>query len=490
MKQSGKKRGHLIAIIIAVCAAAGCLVWFFLFRNTAGGKNQEIAYVETIANLTGLGSGSGMINRYAGVVEAQESWSVQQNADAAIKEIKVKAGDEVKKGDALFTYDVDKYQADLDQAEIDLERLENELQTAKETIEQLEKEKKKVKASEQGSYTIQIKEQELTVKQTELDIESKKQEISKFKENIKHSTVTSEIDGVVKTVNSEDTESDSYSESDNSLITIMRTGDYRVKGTINEQNIGTLSVGADIIVHSRTNSDQTWKGTIEKIDMDNAKSGNQDSYYGMDSGSGSTTYPFYVDLEQSDGLMLGQHVYMELDLGQEDIEEKQGLWVPEYLIDMTDEANPFVWADNDGKLEKRKVVLGEYDEELMEYQVTSGLTAEDAVAMPDERLKEGMVTKPMAEMPDDYDVYGEDGESDEGYDDEDMSDDDSEIEADEDWGTEEGFEGMDGYQGIEDDADFDEMEVDDGDFDDMEDIEDEDEASVPGGVSRDFFSQE
>ena len=33
MKQSGKKRGHLIAIIIAVCAAAGCLVWFFLFRN-------------------------------------------------------------------------------------------------------------------------------------------------------------------------------------------------------------------------------------------------------------------------------------------------------------------------------------------------------------------------------------------------------------------------------------------------------------------------
>lgn len=52
-----------------------------------------------------------------------------------------------------------------------------------------------------------------------------------------------------------------------------------------------------------------------------------------------------------------------------------------------------MWADNGkGKLEKRKIELGEYDEELGEYKIKSGLKAEDYIAWPQEGLEEGMKT--------------------------------------------------------------------------------------------------
>ncbi|MBQ9063037.1 MAG: HlyD family efflux transporter periplasmic adaptor subunit [Eubacterium sp.] len=469
MKKKGSNKKRVIIIAIVAAAAAVFLLWWFLLRDGARRKNQEVAYVQTVAEITGLGDSAGLVNRYAGVVEAQESWSVKQDSDATVKEILVKVGDSVKKGDPLLTYDVDKFQSDLEQAQIEQERLQNELQNAKDTVEQLQKEKAKAKASEQASYTIQIKEQELTVKQTELDIESKKLNLDKLKNNIEHATVTSEIDGVVKSINNGETDEDSFSEGDSSLITIMQTGDLRVKGTINEQNITSLGVGAELLIHSRTDAEKVWHGVISKVDTENTNSDQNNNMYFGDSGSGSTSYPFYVSLESSEGLMIGQHVYMELDYGQDEVDEKTGVWMYDYMIDMTDASHPFVWADNNGKLAKREVGLGAYDEEMMMYEITSGLALEDSIAMPDERLYEGMATKPMSEMEEDIEEGGsdedivtddedieviddtddDDGEAWDGEDlDPDYEEDDEEDDG-EDWGTEEGFQGMDGYQSME-----------------------------------------
>ena len=46
----------------------------------------------------------------------------------------------------------------------------------------------------------------------------------------------------------------------------------------------------------------------------------------------------------------------------------------------------------DKKLEKRSVILGQYDEELGEYEIVDGLTKDDYIAYPAENLKEGMAT--------------------------------------------------------------------------------------------------
>ena len=44
----------------------------------------------------------------------------------------------------------------------------------------------------------------------------------------------------------------------------------------------------------------------------------------------SSSYPFYVEMDSSEGLMLGQHVYIEMDYGQTDA--RDGLWLDEYYI--------------------------------------------------------------------------------------------------------------------------------------------------------------
>ena len=88
--------------------------------------------------------------------------------------------------------------------------------------------------------------------------------------------------------------------------------------------------------------------------------------------------------------MLGQHVLVEMDYGQE--EEREGIWLDEFMI-VDSDTMPYVWADNgNGKLEKRNVVLGEYDKERSQYEITSGLSQSDWITFPENNLEEGDVT--------------------------------------------------------------------------------------------------
>lgn len=399
MKEFIFKHKILIAVVLIVMIAAGVL-----FRRFAGAGSQtgETAYVETVENLTGSNASLGLINRFAGVVEPQGTWSVNKNNDVEIKEIFVKEGDEVEEGQALFEYDTLKYEEDLQQAEIDLERLENDYEATKETIAELEKEKRKASSSEQANYTIQLKEQNLTLKDKELDIEMKKAEIEKLGQNIDNAEVKSGISGIIKKIN--ENESSSMGNEDDSFITVMKVGNYRVKGTVNEQNIGEITTGAGVLVHSRVN-DRTWKGTITKIDTENAVSNENNGYYIMSSDSSrSSKYPFYVDLDNSDGLILGQHVYIEPDLGQADEDTTPGIWLASYMVDTSDPEHPFVWKDAGGRIKKQEVVISETMEEIGRVKITQGLELADSICIPDGTVKEGMKTAPMSEKPADSDA--------------------------------------------------------------------------------------
>ena len=77
------------------------------------------------------------------------------------------------------------------------------------------------------------------------------------------------------------------------------------------------------------------------------------------------------------------------------------IWLGEYYIVDADTDSPYVWAvDSKGKLEKRSVILGQYDENLSEYEIADGLTEDDSIAFPSDSLVEGMSTRDMSEMTD------------------------------------------------------------------------------------------
>lgn len=391
------KKVLVTLLILGVLGAGGYGVYHHFFENTensaerVSSDSDDAVYVDLVSQITGADSNNGLFDRYSGEVEPQDTLEVKLENERTIKECFVKEGDEVKEGQKLFAYDTQEDEDKLAQAEIDIEKAEGDIEVSEKAIEQYEKEKAKANQEDQLTITTSILQEQNDIKRNEYEIKSNELEIEKLKESIANATVTAEMAGIVQKIsdpNSADSYSSYGSSSENVYITILAVGDYRVKGTVNEQNINQLEVGMPMLVHSRVDDSITWKGSISEIKTDNKNdNSNEDMYYGYDDGAGSSNYTFYVELENSDGLMLGQHVYMEEDAGQEDV--KEGLWLEEYYI-MEEDDHAYVWLANESNLiEKREVTLGEYDEELFEYEILDGLTLEDYIAYPLDTISEG-----------------------------------------------------------------------------------------------------
>ena len=375
------KKRILIALGVLVLAAGiGAGGWYYYTHHAGSAGGSDIVYVTKISKLSEMDSG--VENRYAGVVEPQETVQVKIESGRKVKEVQVKTGQEVKKGQLLFQYDLGSIQQSLQEAQLALDRLKNEQLSISDQITTLEAEKKKATADNQLSYTIEIETQKMNLKKNEYDQKSKQAEIDKLSQATQNTEVRSEIDGVIQKIDTskmgsddsegvedtltegttDSTDSSSGDSSGNAFITLLSTGAYRVKGTVNEINRDSIIEGTPVIIRSRVDSSKTWKGTMGSVDLDNSTSNSSSdmAMFGMSSASddqtSSSTYPFYVNLDSSEGLMLGQHVYIEPDEGQD--EKKSGIWLNDYFIVDADTDSPYVWiANGQNKLEKRDVIL-------------------------------------------------------------------------------------------------------------------------------------
>ena len=406
-----KKRILIVLGILILAGGIGTGAWYYFYGKDAGSSSDSVVYVSSVSVITGTESEA--TNRFAGVVEPQETVNVKIESGRKVKEVQVKTGDEVKAGQLLFEYDLSSIEDDLKQSQLDLDRLKNEAISLNEQIATLEAEKKKAKAEDQLSYTIEIETNKMNLKKNEYSQKSKTAEIEKLQSATTNTEVRSEIDGVIQKIDTSkmstddgdsvddssamDSMSNDSSSDSSAFITILSTGAYRVKGKVNELNRDSIIPGESVIIRSRVDSTKTWKGTMGSIDVNNGSTeDDSNNYWGMSSTSddqtSSTSYPFYVELDSSDGLMLGQHVYIERDIGQD--EQKDGLWLSDYYIVDADTNEPYVWAANDKKkLEKRYVTLGKHDEDLGEYESVDGLTKKDSIAFPTDALEEGTKTE-------------------------------------------------------------------------------------------------
>ena len=386
-----KKKQKIIAGVCAAVCIGGLAAGIFFSHNKKEKDGKELAYVMSVSSMNEMAG----IQRMSGVVESQKTQDIQKDSEREVKEVLVKAGDEVDVGTALFTYDTEKLEADLQQAQLDLERADNDMANLKAQIAQLQKDKENASEDEQLSYTTQIQSGEMDLKKSEYERKAKEVEINRLQSQIQNSTVKSDMKGVVKSVNNENSSnSNMYSDSSQAFMTILATGQYRIKGKVNEQNVSQVVEGQPAIIRSRVDENMTWRGTYTAVDTKNPNNSSNNMMYGMSSEEASqntsTSYPFYVELESSEGLLLGQHVYIEQDNGLE--EREKGIWLDEAFIADIDK-KPYVWAETGkGTLEKRTVVLGTYDENMMQYKIEKGLKSSDYVAYPQEFLKEGMKT--------------------------------------------------------------------------------------------------
>lgn len=394
------KKAVIAFVVLGIVGAGGYGVYHHFFENTensgrVSSTSEDAVYVDQVSAITGFGSGNGLVQRYGGEVEPQETLEVKLESDRTVKQCFVKEGDDVKTGQRLFVYDTQDDEDKLAQAQIDIEKAQGDIEVSKKQIASYEKAKASASSDEQLEYTTNIMTAQTAIKQSEYEIKTKELEVSNLKKKIADATVTSELDGVVQKISDTSDNSNSYygSGSDsNAYITILSAGDYRIKGSVNEQNLQDLqdlyNMGATIIVHSRVDDSKTWKGTISEIKTDKAEENDNNNNYIGSGNANSSSYAFYVELENSDDLILGQHVYMEEDTGDE--KQKDGLWLEDYYIMQEDDGKAYVWmADKNNQLTKQEVTLGDYDEDEMKYEITDGLTEDDYITVPQDGIQEG-----------------------------------------------------------------------------------------------------
>lgn len=371
------KKKTKIIILISACILIAVIGIYFLFPKESNNQNIYVQKVSTI-----IGS-SYTENRYSGVVESSETVDINQDGNKSITDMYVEAGQKVSKGDKLFSYDTTEASNSIAQKKLDIEAQNNEIQAQNNTIADYKAELNK--GGDKVEIQARINDASYAIRQAQNTIKATQTEIEQLNKQIENSTVLSTIDGIIKEVNKDGGTDESGNQKP--LVSITQTTDFRVKGSISE--MGTISEGTSVIVRSRVNEDQIYKGTVTKVETD-PQSNSNNNFNRADSSESASKYPFYVSLDNNKGLMLGQHVYIEADNGQST--KKKGIWLDASFIVSDDNGNSYVWVSERGKLKKRKVELGKTDEETFATKIKSGLSVDDYIAWADDSYSEGMKT--------------------------------------------------------------------------------------------------
>ena len=499
----------IIIIVCCVIAALGLALGIFFFIRKKGlvKKSDTLVYVESVRSITGVSLGNS--SRFMGIVESQESKSVQKDSDKSVKEVYVKEGDIVKKGDKLFSYDTSEMELNLEQLNLERQAIQNTINSLTTSINDYTAQRGNATDEDDIlSYTSQINSSNSSLKEEEYNLSTKDLEIKKMQESIEKAVVTAPMNGMIKTIgkwegssgSSEGGEEDDFAEdldyeydsgesesldNSNAFITIIAEGDYRVRAITDEMNIHSFTSGTPIIIRSRVDEKETWKGTVAKVDMEPRKNESGDDYYSESSGESASKYNFYVNPENTDNMILGQHLFIELDNGQEDA--KEGIHLPAYYL-VKEGDNFFVWKrGEEDRIVRAKVDVGEFDEDANTYEITGGLKMEDYIAFPDDYVEEGCMTTTniddieeetgLTDMASDGDAM--DMDMMEEFPEEDMATSPDAL-IDESMDMENTDMGDDGMSDIEDNGDMflggDDTDVGGVDIDDSEDYDDSEDA--------------
>lgn len=366
---------------------AGAMSLALLLGGLTGcGNKLPAVYVQSVAQIMGYGTMGGS-NACAGVVVAQKEVKVERDENRKIAELKVEVGQTVSEGEVLFVYDTDEIQLTIDKAKLEIEQMKNTVKDYTEQITQLEKEKKSAPESEKLSYTVHIQSLEADKKEMEYNITVKERELADLQGNGGSGAVTAPISGKINAIN-ENGGYDNMTGQPLPYITMIESGAYRVKGKVNELNLNEFYAGLPVTIRSRADETITWTGTITQVDTAPETNNNDRMFGASDEMTSTSSYPFYVELDTVDGLLLGQHVFIEPGNGEPVQTEGISLFA-DYVLG-SEEEGYYVWAANaDNEIEKRAVTVASFDEMLYCYVITEGLTAEDRIAFPDESIQEG-----------------------------------------------------------------------------------------------------
>lgn len=344
-----------------------------------------------------LATAAASSDKFAGVVVSENAVEITRDTEKQIDELYVAVGDTVRINEKLFEYDTDTLSLTIDKQELEMDKLEQQIKDLNTQVKNLETQIKKEKdKSVKATLELQLRSVKVDLTTATYDKQSLQAEITYNKNMLKNAVVRSPIKGTIRSID----------ENGSPYITIQQAGAFQVKGMLNELSLNAgIMEGVGVTVLSRTNSTQFWTGMVSMVDYNAGSSGDQEDMMDFESDgmSTSTSYPFYITLDDTAGLLLGQHVYIQISaaaIGDELLRIPEG-----YVMDVVTDEETFlttgtVWSVDmvTLKLTKATVTLGEYDPTYGTYVILDGITAESYLADPaDAGVKEGAAVHLLGE---------------------------------------------------------------------------------------------
>jgi RND family efflux transporter MFP subunit len=266
--------------LAVVCIVVIALVAFFVYRGVSGNDAATVTYTQgTVEKMTLTSSVSG-----TGNIDLPNTATVNPSISGTVKDLSVKLGDSVKKGQALFTL----YNPQLD---VDVATAQNSYDTAVLAVDQANTALVSAKASLATTYSstaavvtaktaaATVTSATLAVKAAEISVQSAQIALQTAKDNAAARTVTATMDGVITALSLEDGDALSGGSAASSApVVITDPNVYEATITIAETDISSVAVGQKVTLTFDALPDLTLTGKVTRVDTVGTNSSGVVSY--------------------------------------------------------------------------------------------------------------------------------------------------------------------------------------------------------------------
>ena len=230
-----------------------------------------------------------------------------------------------------------------------------------------------------------IAEKEAEIKTLRLSRKQMKIDYDKAELQVNNTTVTSTIDGVVRSLISiEDAQANSQP-----FLVVSGENTFYLHGTLNESLLYALKVGDTITV----NSWETGSYEAQIVSISNYPVSSNGYYGGVNPNTSS--YQFTAVFSNTDGIYNGMH--FDIDIRPRSSDETSETFYIEKMYVRDDDGGSYVMKKGEkGRLTKQYIQTGKIISSGYMIEIKSGLTMQDSIAFPyGKDLREGMRTRPQ-----------------------------------------------------------------------------------------------
>ena len=267
-KRFGTRRSKVTLAVVCIVVLA--LVAFFVYRGVSGDATAAPTYTTgTVQKMTLTSSVSG-----TGNIELPDTASVSPSVSGEVQDLSVKVGDEVEKGQVLFTlvnrqFDVAVAQAQnaYDKAVLGVDQAKLALLSAKTSLANTYKSSHTALAAKQA--TAAVTAANLAVGAAENAVTSAEIALQEAKDNAAARTVTAPMAGVITALsveNGDTVQASTGGASTSAPVTITNPDVHQATITLAESDISTVKVGQKAVLTFDALPDLTLSGKVTRVD--------------------------------------------------------------------------------------------------------------------------------------------------------------------------------------------------------------------------------